>query len=249
MDNEPIIDIDKIEKDLEPTKREALQTVLIATAETVLPVGGVGRLLDSALDSSTKRANKSLILIGRGLLELENRIDDFKIENLENDEHFKSILIRTLQHILKTNEEEKLEALQYAILNSALKMSPDDDLELTFLNYIDTFTVLHIKLLQFFNEPMPQECLEELIKDNEYKSTLDSLIFINDDIYGKIFSELEGKWHVIDNVLRDLDNKGLIKSTIQYGGILEINRKSYNKTPQIQEIGKLFLKYISKPEI
>jgi len=50
---------------------------------------------------------------------------------------------------MKTHEEEKLDALKNAIENVALKVEKDEVYQQVFLNYVDSLTVLHMRLLRF----------------------------------------------------------------------------------------------------
>jgi hypothetical protein len=253
MDKEPIIDIDEIEKNLEPTKKEAVQTVLLAVAETAIPLsGGIIRIFDSAFDSSTKRSKETIILIGKGLLELDKRIDNFNIENLEGDEHFKALIMRSIQISMSNSEEEKIEYLRNGILNSALGISTEKELQSIFLDYINTFSVLHIRLLDFFNTPKSKPWIENLVKvfveNSGYNidRTEHTIRFPSGEVYWQIFPELEGKWYLIDNALRDLTTKGLI--IVNEGNPMEITLETGEMIPQIQELGKMFLSYINNPK-
>ncbi|NER07865.1 MAG: hypothetical protein F6K17_37605, partial [Okeania sp. SIO3C4] len=48
-------------------------------------------------------------------------------------------------------QQEKLEALRNAILNSAIPNSLKDDIQAIFLKWIDEFTVSHIRLLKMLD--------------------------------------------------------------------------------------------------
>lgn len=54
---------------------------------------------------------------------------------------------------MRTHQAEKLDALRNAVMIVALSKAPADDLQSIFLNLVDTFTPIHLKLLSFFDAP------------------------------------------------------------------------------------------------
>ena len=67
----------------------------------------------------------------------------------ENDE-FIDIAIQATHVALRTSQEEKKDALKNAVLKSASPESPDLSLQQIFINYIDSFTKWHIKILDLW---------------------------------------------------------------------------------------------------
>ena len=53
----------------------------------------------------------------------------------------------------RNHEQEKIDALRNAVLNSALPHPPDDSLQQTFLAWVDRFTVWHLHSLSLFDDP------------------------------------------------------------------------------------------------
>jgi len=237
------------------TKEDSVYVLIMAALGFIPYMGAVTPIISEVVKPPIyKRFEKFLISIDEQLQDLENRIDNFNKKEILEDPAFFSILIHASQIALRTHQEEKLEALQNAIINSALKLSPDDDLQLTFLNYIDTFTILHIKLLDLYNTPKSQEWVEKLVGSfNEHEETNDSIRFVSGEAYFYLFPEFDGKYYIIENVIRDLYNKGLINVPNANGGgiyyIFEIDKETYRITPSVREIGQKFLSYISPPEI
>ena len=141
--------------------------------------------------------------------------------------------------------------MKNAVLNSALNNSPEEDLELIFLNYIDTFTVLHLRLLEFFNKTLTKELINELAANCKLiERTEDTIVFNNlGEVLEYIFPDLKGQDFIYENVVRDLNTKGLIIVMAPADPMLEIRIKDDNMVdPQVQSIGKMFLSYISPPK-
>ena len=95
--------------------------------------------------------------------------------------------LRASQAALKTHHTEKLEALRNAVLNAAAGSGPSEDLQTAFLSFVDSFTPAHIHVLCFF-ERRESAALEQLSRRRA----------------------------VTDQVVRDLESRGLIADTRAY---------------------------------
>lgn len=106
-------------------------------------------IISSPLD---RRRRKWMNEIAKELtrLELENKIDFLK---LQKNDHFIDILIQATHFALKTSEVEKINAFKAAIGNMAINETQDKTKNQIFLNFIDSFTVWHLKVLHFINNP------------------------------------------------------------------------------------------------
>jgi len=151
---------------------------------------------------------------------------EYNIENLQKNENFISIVTQASQHAIKNHVVEKLEYLKNATLNS-INSEIDFEDQAVFIDYIESFTLLHIKILI---------ALEER-GINGIDSKSDQLSDIT--IY-KINSNAP-EWKK-KHVLQELDNKGLIKKDYH----LQFNSKNMMLKIAISEFGKDFLKYITK---
>jgi hypothetical protein len=83
-------------------------------------------------------------------LEKEKGLD---LEALRENDLFIDTVLYATQLALRTSENEKIEYLRNAILNTALGDTPEQSLTKMFLNFIDAFTVWHIKILSLFDDP------------------------------------------------------------------------------------------------
>ena len=113
--------------------------------------------------------------IAQALGELSERVEGFNIEDLAENPAFISTVLNASQAAMRSHQEEKLEALQNAVLNSALPNAPDDDFQLVFVSYVDTLAPWHLRLLKFYSDPRkwlqqqdvpggpPSEVLEQVL--------------------------------------------------------------------------------------
>jgi hypothetical protein len=81
------------------------------------------------------------------------RLEGCNIEELYYNETFITIVMHASQSAIRNHQEEKLDALRNAVLNSALPNPPEEDLQLIFINLIDSFVPWHLKALYFLNNP------------------------------------------------------------------------------------------------
>jgi hypothetical protein len=85
--------------------------------------------------------------------ELSEKIEGMTVEALQENPVFISVVNSATRSALLSHREEKREALQNAILNVAAGRAPDEDLQLVFLGYIDTFTPMHLRILALVQNP------------------------------------------------------------------------------------------------
>jgi hypothetical protein len=76
-----------------------------------------------------------------------------QIQQVIASEQFNSALLQARLIATRTHQEEKLEALRNAILNTALGTEPDDDRQAMFLSLIDRLQPAHLRILKTFQYP------------------------------------------------------------------------------------------------
>lgn len=219
----------------EPSDGDHIHGFIKTTLGTFL-TGYAAKLFDKVIAPPlTKRRNKWMNNIAEGLRKLEKKkaINFYKLT--KNETFLDSILMAT-QIALRTNQKEKLLALHNAVLNSSLMISPDESLQQIFLNYIDIFTVWHIKILVLVKGP------KAWAKRNNHQ-------FPKFDPKGKAtliesaFPDLQNKEYLYEQIWKDLYDKGLVESSrvdvrTEPSSMLESN---------ITSIGSKFIAYITNP--
>ena len=78
------------------------------------------------------------------------RAVEAKLESLGEDPAFVTTMMHATHIAFRSHQEEKLEALRNAVVNSAIGKAPQDDLQAIFLNLIDAFTPTHLRILKYF---------------------------------------------------------------------------------------------------
>ncbi|MEM1171492.1 MAG: hypothetical protein AAGJ08_21025 [Cyanobacteria bacterium P01_H01_bin.35] len=136
-------------------------------------------------EPSSQRLHDFLEKLVQELLTLKEQIDAVSFDNPTFQTTFKkAVRIADCEH-----QQEKLEALRNAVLNSAIPNSLKDDVQGMFLKWIDEFTVSHIRLLKMLH-----------YIDN-----------YNEEEFLANLPDLEENRIFYNQILLELTNKGLIK--------------------------------------
>lgn len=72
-------------------------------------------------------------------------------ETIINSESFATALIKTSELAIKTESDDKRRLLSNALINT-YSMNISEDKTLVFLQLVEKYTLLHIKILQYFND-------------------------------------------------------------------------------------------------
>lgn len=211
---------DASQKDLEPSAGDWAHTLAKAALSAIPILGGPAAELFGVLliPPLAKRRDEWLQSIAEGLHKLEEALQGFKIESLVGNETFVTSILHASQAAMRSHQKEKLEALRNAVLNVAAGRSPDDDLQLMFLTFVDTLTPWHIKVLRFFDQCEAWE-KEPGANDKELERKFPELVRRAD------FKQL---------IHHDLDSRGLTESGLE-------GRHG------ISEMGRRFIAFITSP--
>jgi hypothetical protein len=107
-------------------------------------------VVQSPLD---KRRMAWMAKVGEKLQELENK--GLNLETLQNNEQFISAAMYASHLAMRTHQEEKLSALRNAVINTATGQAPEEALQHMFLDFVDTLTDVHLRMLKVFQAPTP----------------------------------------------------------------------------------------------
>ncbi len=220
-----------------PTATDAAHAVVRAGLGAVPFAGAAAAELFSAIVSPPieRRRTEWMERVGIALKELEERAG-VNLEALQGNEVFIDAVLQASQVALRNNQTEKLESLKNAILNSALPNPPEESLQQIYLNFIDTLTVWHLKLMDLFQHPA------KWAERNNHR-------FPNISMGGRStfvengFPELRNRRTFYDQIWKDLYLKGLVTTdslhvTMSGTGLWE---------SATSKLGNDFLKFIANP--
>jgi hypothetical protein len=143
--------------DTEPPAAGTAREVAERTAEALLnlvPIaGGTLAVLFSALAGRKLQKRRDAWL--RELAEVVQRLSDHGLdpEALADNDLFVDAVVTTSRMIEHTHQEEKVQALRNAVLNSVAPDAPDADTQAIFLDLLDRFTPSHLRILTYLDDP------------------------------------------------------------------------------------------------
>jgi len=181
-----------------------------------------------------KRREAWMKAIGETVQKLENE-KGISIENLKNNDVFIDTLLQSSQIALRNSQSEKLIALKNAVVNSALPEAPEQSLQQMFLNWVDVFTVWHIRILHLFQNPI------KWAKENNHQFPTNKVTGGLDDVLTSAFPELAKNQPMYDQIWSDLGQKGLVGSPSLHGMMTWQGTMS----PRTTDLGNRFLKFVS----
>ena len=225
-------------------------------------VGGLAAELFSAVITPplVRRRDEWVRSIWERLEALERQFDEFSVESLSQNDIFVTTTMHASQIALRSHQEDKLEALRNAVLNSALPDSPSEDLQLMFLSYVDAFTPWHIKFLSFSKDPVGW--VQEHEAGNAHPKSKDVGTPMN-VFHGALLVRalLSGYGpEFLAQVVADLRARGLIRlhpsdreQVLQGGGetffasAAAVSEPTLKHAPSLTSIGERFLDFITSP--
>jgi hypothetical protein len=224
----------------EQTEMDAVQGVARAAIAAIPLIGGTITELVSLVMAPAveRRKDEWLKELADALDELEAKFDDFKIEDLQHNEQFVSAVIEASRSAISTHRLEKRQALRNALLNIALHRLADEDLQETFLRYIDDLTVWHLRFLWVFQDP--QRALTT--KGNRANSYG---LGGADQILETVYAELSGRRDIYDQIATDLFNRGLLNTPADF--LHTMMTASGTVAKRTTPLADNFLDFISNP--
>lgn len=228
----------RITKRPKATRGDTAHTLAKAGLSSIPVVGGPAAELFSAIiiPPLTKRRDEWVESIAKGLKELEEKVEELKIENLSQNEMFVTTVMHATQAAIRNHQKEKLGALRNAVLNAALPNPPEEDIQMMFLNFIDTLTPWHLRILKFFDNPKKWY-------EKQNKPQLNLMMGGLSTILEDVFPELKGRREFYDQLFKDLYSRGLtgtgsLHTTMSEHGLYESRTTNF---------GKQFLNFIADP--
>jgi hypothetical protein len=194
--------------------------------------------------------------VAEELKDLHTKVEGFRLEKLKDNSLFITVFTQAFQIAMRNHQKEKLEALRNAVINCARGIDIEENLQLLFLERIDSFTPLHLRILAYFSDPTRFMVAAAKKRRADYgdffgqlkeesasmEQALDHLLFQDwgthmQDAYGPIVQDLYSRGLVrIDGT--DLD-RPIPYDTISYE--LRIKRTT--------TLGDQFLRYISPQDV
>ncbi|MDZ7660937.1 hypothetical protein [Thiohalophilus sp.] len=174
-----------------------------------------------------KRRGEWMAKVGEKLQELEK--NGLNLEDLKENEQFISAAMYASHLALRTHQEEKIAALRNAVVNIATDQAPEEALQHIFLDFIDSLTEVHLRILKLFQEPTPPP--------NISMGGLSSVLEHN-------IPEMRNRRDLYDQFWRDLYSRGLVNTD---GLHLTMTGNGLGQK-RTTAMGDSFLRFISESE-
>ncbi|MCK5450805.1 MAG: hypothetical protein KAI70_03465 [Candidatus Omnitrophica bacterium] len=227
-----------------PDPADWAHTLAKVVLSAVPMIGGPAAELFGAIitPSLAKRREEWIKAIASGLKELEQKEEGFKVENLLGDESFVTILLQASQAALRDHKKEKIQCLRNATLNSALPGAPEDFWKGKYINFIETLSPWHIRMLVFLDHPY------EYCKENKITATISPGGALELQKIGEqIFSDIsERKWNYFNILFGDLNSLGLITKD-HFNNIYHKESNFFSDDCFVSDFAKDFLKFLTSP--
>lgn len=182
-----------------------------------------------------KRMDEFLKGLASDIAELKDNVENLNTEHLANNDLFITATVQASQIALRSHQSEKVDNLRNAVLNTAIITDPKEDMVQTFLAYLDTLTVSHVKVLDYYYDPKLWG-VEHNVNwpDWSMGEVLTPLKHVMPEL-GEEFAR---------QIIKDLQARGLLAdfnpgTTITDSGMF---------AGRTTEMGKDFLSFIRKPE-
>ena len=223
------LDKELIDPSIEPTSEKAHRFVR-ATISAVPTIGGPALEVFNAIIQSPIEKRRD-----QWMLEVTDKINDLieknilSIDDLENNENFITTLIHASSVAIRQHKDEKLKALKNTVFNS-INTSIDQEIQKIFINFIDSFTTLHITILKLYQSPVSR--IEYLTEHQHLDS---ENIFKVEGMYPNINP------NVLEYVTRDLRDKSLLCK-----GYVLVGAPPREPEKETTKFGDDFLSFIEK---
>lgn len=174
--------------------------------------------------------------VGQRLFELEAR-EQISIEALQSNDTFITAATRASQAAMRAHQENKLEALRNAILNSARPGAPSDTLQQLFIHWVDELTVDHLRFLILFRDP------KEWFRKSDKPPPSFAISSSLSQLLEAAYPDLGGNRTLYELIASDLEVRKLFSG----GGMNTMMSASGVWVKRTTTLGDQFVDYISNP--
>lgn len=172
-----------------------------------------------------RRQQKWMEAVAVGLGELERK-QKCVVDELRDNEGFIDTVLQASQAAIRTSQQEKIEALRNAVLNSALPSRPDENRRQIFLSLVDSFSALHLRLLAFLDDPEAWYRINGRSPPPNPLETILALVL-------HAFPDLKEQAEVCDQASKELYGRGLIRPTSLRDDVSR--HRMFNTKPRMPE--------------
>ena len=158
--------------------------------------------------------------------------DRINFSDLKDNDEFISTVMQASSVAIRNHQQEKIDALRNAVLNTAIGQAPEDSIREMFVAFVDNLTVLHLRTLKAFY-------------DNDNGKTgrkrIETTVSHIAEHAVRLVPDLSGQDELSVLLVDDLCRRGLLFWNRGGGVMIDAPRK------QVTDLGRQFLSFISEP--
>ncbi len=222
---------DSVGDELHRTARAALSAIPFVGGAAVelfnrMLAPPIGRRRDAWFEELADRLDK---------MEREERV---RIKDLKDNDEFVSTVLQASQVSIRNHQQEKINALRNAVLNTALGQAPGDSKREMYLGFVDTFTVWHLRVLAFMANPTANTDASQLNLDLT-TGHMPAVV----GILQNAFPELDKQDEFVQKLIADFDRDRLI-----LGDVTLRTGHGVTGMQNLSQLGDEFLRFITEPK-
>lgn len=187
----------------EPTEADvALGAGRAALAAIPFVGGSITEVLSLVLAPAVARRRDTWLKeLADGIDQLADKVNGFRIEDLQHNDAFVSAVIEATRSAVSTHQHEKRVLLRNALMNIATGRAPGEDMQHTYLRLIDEFTASHIVILEFLATANAQlsKLYTVLPQNRSFQQILDELS-----------PQFKSEHLLLEQILGDLRSRSLV---------------------------------------
>lgn len=216
----------------EPGLRDAVRVGADASIAAVPLVGGSLQILlqSTVVPSLEKRRNAWLRELGVLVSELNDKVDDFDISSLIDNDMFVTALVEASRIAAGTHLEEKLTILKNCLAHLAIDQSSTDFLSMLFFRFVDELQPEHFVILKYFAAPRAWFDAKEIEKPSLMSASAMHLAKL---------ANLPLSDDELELALRDLGDRGLLEAESLRG----MSTQTGMWAPKSTELGNQLLRF------
>ena len=184
-----------------------------------------------------RRRNEWMTRLSQRLEELE-RQGRVEVKNLQENEEFISAVIQASQVALRNHQQEKLQALENAVLKMATGHAVEDAKREMFLSFVDVLTVWHLRVLDVLANPPANTDIRQL--------ELDLSCGHRHGVLGVVLQalpELQTQQEFANKIIEDLIRHSLVLSDIAFR-----TSAGVQTMPCLTPLGGEFMEFVTSGE-
>lgn len=120
---------------------------------------------------------------------LNNKLDEETLLTVFDSDEFQSLLAESTLIAVRNHQNIKLKAVKNLLINSTVS-TIEYDFKKLFLNYIDQFTVFHLRTIGHIYENLKPDNKKFLSQNDHIQKILDEIFHGDEELRGQIFEEL-----------------------------------------------------------